>query len=647
MSLLQADFSDPKPQEEKATVSMDVLGAYLQGLFQEAKDARVNKEQQWLDDLRYFNSQYTSKDMAVIAENSQNDSVFFSATRMKTVAAYGRIIDLLFHPGQPYGLCEPTPIPDTKDFKLALDKAKAEITALVQQGQIDPNTVDVEELVMKRGDELRSQAIQDAHNRMDKMNELIQDQLKECGSERKLKRMLAEMCVLGDGCIKGSTINVRGTQKWQVGNEGWNLNTVEEVFPDIEHRSIFDIYPDPFANSMDELTHLFDRHKMTHTDLSKLAMLEGFDGDKIRNILTTSPDGNYVEESHEIERRSIGGVNTSQNMKNRYDVLEFWGAISGEKLQMANVEVEDLTKEYQANVWICNGQVIKAMLNPLLPTRIPYQIVPYEFNIHSFWGTGIPRMMVNSQKMMNGAARAIEQNMAYSSGVITEINTDLLRPGESADSIKPNDVKLRSGGNQSDPLLRFHKVPDNSGSFMGLMAEFRKYTDEETSMPSYSHGQAQAGMTKTASGMSMLMGAANVALKSTIKNIDDYCITPMIQSFYDHNMKWSDREDIKGDAKVVAQGSTALMAKEVKSEKLMQFMQLTANPVDAQLVERQKLLKEVASALEINPDILYSEQEIEARQQQQASANAANQQQAMAGDGGNIDPRVAQQASPN
>ena len=634
--LLQVDFGDPKPEEEsKAPVSMDALGAYLQGLFQEAKDARTDKEDKWLDDLRYFNSQYTAADEAVIADNSQNKEMFFSATRMKTVAAYGRIIDLLFQPGQPFGLCEPTPIPDTKDFTAALEKAKAEVMAFVQAGQIDPNTEDLDDLVMKRGDELRSEAINDAQDRMDKMNELIQDQLKECNAERKLKRMIAEMCVLGDGCIKGATINVRGTQKWVENGEDWTLDTVEEVFPDIEHRSIFDIYPDPFANSMEELTHLFDRHKMTHTDLNKLAMLDGFDEDKIREILTTSPEGNYVEETHEIERRSIGGVNTTQNVKNRYDVLEFWGAISGEKLQKANVEVDDLTKEYQANVWICNGKVIKAMLNPLLPTRIPYQIIPYEFNIHSFWGTGIPRMMVNSQKMMNGAARAIEQNMAYSAGVITEINTDLLRPGEDANNIKPNDVKLRSGGNQSDPLLRFHKVPDNSSSFISLMAEFRKYTDEETSMPSYSHGQAQGGMTKTASGMSMLMGAANVALKSTIKNIDDYGITPLIQSYYDHNMKWSDRKDIKGDAKVVAQGSTALMAKEVKSEKLMQFMQLTANPVDAQLVERHKLLKEIANALEINPDILYSEQEIEARQQQQASADAANQQQAMANNGGN------------
>ena len=52
-------------------------------------------------------------------------------------------------------------------------------------------------------------------------------------------------------------------------------------------------------------------------------------------------------------------------------------------------------------------------------------------------------------------------------------------------------------------------------------------------------------MTKTASGMSMLMGAANVSIKNVIKNIDDYPIEPMIKSFYDWNIRWTDDDSIK------------------------------------------------------------------------------------------------------
>lgn len=635
MSLLKFDMSNaPEPQDdaEKSKAVADALGAYLRGQFEEYKTARVDKEQQWLDSLRAFNSQYTSEDEAAILEQGQNNSVYFAATRMKVVAAYARIIDLLFQPGQRFGEANPTPVPDTKDFKEAQLQAKKEIVEMVSQGLIDSNSVDVEDLVMERADELRSAAIQDSAKRMDKMNRAIDDQLKECGAERKIKQAIAEMCVLGDGCIKGVTIDVRGKEKWVNESGQWQLKAIEEVFPNIEHRSVFDIYPDPYAKSIEDAAGLYDRHMMTSTNLLKLGKLDGFDAEKINEIIMNNRNGNYVEEQHEVDRRTIGGINTQSNVSNRFEVLEFWGTVSGELLATSGLDIKDTTKEYQANIWLCDSYVIKAMLNPLMPNRIPYQIAPYEFNIHSFWGTGIPEMMRNSQKMMNGAVRAIEKNSAFSAGMITEINTDFLAPGADASSVKPNQVTLRKGGDPSQPVYRFHKTPDNSGSFLQLMQEFRKYTDEETSMPSYSHGAVQGGMTKTASGMSMLMGAANIAMKATIKNIDDYIVEPLIKSFYDYNMKWNDDESIKGDALIEARGSTALMTKEIKSERLLQFMQMTSNPIDMEFVERRELLLEVATALDIDPDkLIISENELEARQQQIAAANAANQPGGMGG----------------
>jgi hypothetical protein len=634
MSLLQVELGDePEKVEESDHAIIDALGGHLRGKFEEYKTARLEKENAWLDNLRAFNSIYSTDEESVIADLNQNFNVFFAATRMKTVAAYARIIDLLFQPGQRFGDVNPTPIPDTVDYKEAQLKAKQEITQMLVQGMIDQGTVDVDDLVMERADELRTEAVHDAQRQADKMNDVIDDQLKECKAERKMKMAIAEMCVLGDGCIKGVTIDVRGKRKWVKGEQEWSLEFQEEVYPNIDHRSIFDIYPDPFAKSTDDATGLFDRHMMNASDMGKLAKLEGFDSAKIQELLTNNRNGNYVEEAHEIERRSISGLNTSTNISNRFEVLEFWGFISGEFLQSSGVAVDDPTKEYQANVWICGAYVIKAMLNPLMPNRIPYQISPYEFNIHSFWGTGIPEMMKNSQKMMNSAARSIEQNMAFAAGMITEVNTDYARPGEDVTKLKPNDIKLRKGGDPSQPMYRFHKTPDNSSSFLNLMAEFRKYTDEETSMPSYSHGQVQGGMTKTASGMSMLMGAANVAMKATIKNIDDYMVEPLIQSFYDYNMKWSDDDSIKGDSIIEARGSTALMSKEIKSERLLQFMQMTANPVDMEFIERRDLLKEVAMSLDIDAEkFLRTEDELDAiKQQQFAAANAANQSAPMGG----------------
>lgn len=42
-------------------------------------------------------------------------------------------------------------------------------------------------------------------------------------------------------------------------------------------------------------------------------------------------------------------------------------------------ELEDMS-ELQANIWFSGGKVIRLVLNPFKPVRIPYYIVPYELN---------------------------------------------------------------------------------------------------------------------------------------------------------------------------------------------------------------------------------------------------------------------------
>ena len=128
----------------------------------------------------------------------------------------------------------------------------------------------------------------------------------------------------------------------------------------------------------------------------------------------------------------------------------------------------------------------------------------------------------------------------------------------------------------------------------------------------------------------MLMGAANVALKSTIKNLDDFLVRPMIESLFHFNMQYGTNEKSKGDLKVVARGSTALIQKEVQSQRLLQFMSLLGNPEDQMLVNRPQLLKQIAESMDIDPEaFMKSEEEInaeiQAAQQQQQMLLAASQ----------------------
>jgi hypothetical protein len=84
------------------------------------------------------------------------------------------------------------------------------------------------------------------------------------------------------------------------------------------------------------------------------------------------------------------------------------------------------------------------------------------------------------------------------------------------------------------------------------------------------------------------------------KNLEDGLIHPLIESWYDWNMDWNENEEIKGDLQVSVLGTSALLAKEHHSQQLMQFLNLTANPLDVAMVDRRYLLREISKAMEID-----------------------------------------------
>ena len=81
-------------------------------------------------------------------------------------------------------------------------------------------------------------------------------------------------------------------------------------------------------------------------------------------------------------------------------------------------------------------------------------------------------------------------------------------------------------------------------------------------------------MTRTASGMSMLLGAASLNIKTVIKNLDDFLLKPVGEAYFQWNMQFLDsRLDVEGDLEVKATGTNSLMQKEVRSQSLTTFLQ--------------------------------------------------------------------------
>jgi hypothetical protein len=118
-----------------------------------------------------------------------------------------------------------------------------------------------------------------------------------------------------------------------------------------------------------------------------------------------------------------------------------------------------------------------------------------------------------------------------------------------------------------------------------------------------------AGAAGTASGMSMLMGAANIVIKDLITAWDEGVTRPFLTALYRWNMQFHKDNSIKGDFDVKARGTASLVAKEVRARQLNEFANLTANDLDAPYIKRDKLNRMRAEANELG-DVVKSEDEV-------------------------------------
>jgi hypothetical protein len=288
----------------------------------------------------------------------------------------------------------------------------------------------------------------------------------------------------------------------------------------------------------------------------------------------------------------------------RYEVLEFWGYVDTDILETNGVpipkELKD-TEQVNVNAWICNGKVLRLVLNPFKPTRIPYYAVPYELNPYSFFGVGIAENMDDTQTLMNGFMRLAIDNAALSGNLIIEVDETNLVPGQDL-SVYPGKIFRRQGGAPGQGIFGT-KFPNVAGENMQLFDKARVLADESTGFPSFAHGQTGvSGVGRTASGISMLMSAANGSIRNVVKNVDDYLIGPLGRAFFAFNMQFNFDKSIKGDLEVKASGTESLMANEVRSQRLMQFIGVASTPTLQPFVKSDYIIREIAKSMDLDPD---------------------------------------------
>lgn len=621
------DLLDPDQLQELANKSQ--LVGLIREKFQKAKDAKRETEHIALHAYWSWRGEYSPEEMASInamqARNPGSSKVFITVTKTKVNAAYSQIKKILFSEERFPIEVKNTPKPE----------GVSETVHLEPEEGADPSTQDIygvpgdgdalqpgettagrfRGMVSKYGNLLTGKKINEgpSPNRASmpeinpaqqaalKLDKVMQDQLQESDAHIELSQVAFESVLYGTGIMKGPFSKFEFTDNWEIDPDTRErfYNPIEKLVPAFSYVSFWNAYPDPSSTTGRDIEWNIERHLLNGSALKDLRHQSGFDLDAILRILQNKPQ-------HAPEHWEDSIVdNTSVDNLDRYEVLEYWGVLDKELAEAMGLEIsvgDVLFDNVEVNAWISGSEILKVSINPFTPQSIPYYYVPYEEHPHQVWGTGISERMKDSQQLINGHNRMAIDNLRLSGNVMWEVNESTLSPGQDMTTY-PGKIWRKNSGAPGQSIFAF-TAPNTSTQHMQMVDKAMQMADLQT-IPSFAHGQTGvSGTGRTASGISMLISAASEAIQTVVKNFDMYLLEPLGQSLFRWNMQFNDEDslEIRGDYNILARGTSSLMQKEIKTQRLLQFLQVAANPALAPFVNMEYILKEIALGFDLDTD---------------------------------------------
>ena len=650
--------SNPSMDEAKEEEAISNLVAKINSRFQQCETTREDDEDRWIQAFHNYRGRYFKN---VAFRDHEKSRVFVKVTKTKVLAAYGQLIDVLFGANKFPLTIQETRVPEGIDEYAHLNPLKEQMgmnqneqptpgiegnmdytpgEPMMQESNgglgfpgdgndlapgttfndlnNDANLGGLEEeyaeadLTSGPAPSPEMPQIKPAQIAARRLEKLILDQIEESNGSVELRSAIFEACLLGTGIIKGPFTYNKTLHKYTDTGNGREYTPETVKVPKMEFVSIWDFYPDPNARNMEEAEFVIQRHRLNRNQVLDLANRPFFNKQAIMDCVRMGAKYNKKswETDIDLEKSQYPDIEN-----NRFEVLEYWGTIDAMSAREEGLELDesiDDMEEVQVNVWMIRDKVIRIVQNPFKPFRTPYQSFVYEKNPYTFFGIGVPENMDDAQQIMNGHARMAIDNLALAGNLVFDVDESALASNQTME-VFPGKIFKRQAGSPGQSIYGL-KFPNTAVENMQMFDKFRQLADESTGLPSYSHGQTGVqSMTRTASGMSMLMGAASLNIKTVIKNIDDQLIKPLGEALFQWNMQFYEGDlPIHGDLEIKATGSSSLMKKEVRSQRLTMFLQTVQNPAIAPFVRMSEVIKELAHSLDLDPaEILNTKDEAE------------------------------------
>lgn len=593
------------------------LAAHLQSRWQAAKRAKEDIQIILLKCLRQRDGKYSAEKLANIQASGMSE-VFMHLTDIKSRALESWIKDIMTPPGErPFNI-EPTPIvdlPPEVDARIS-QEIYANIEQIAMANWNMANEISWDE-VEKEAQEsainmLNDQAKEDA----DDLTREIDDDLVEGGWYEALDEFAFDISTYPAAFLDGPLQRNKPVLAWQQTENGSTPSVEYKVVKEYERVSPFDVFPSPGAKSLND-GYYFVRERLRRSDFSSMIGVEGYDDEKIRQVLREFGSGYKLNVSSDQEQSVLEFRPLEfEDPEGVIEVLKFCGPIRGQELVEWGVEgIEDPEMDYEVKAYMVGHIVFSAVLNPHPLGHRTLRSASFKKSNDSIWGQGPPQIMSDIQDICNACARAMVNNMGMASGPQVWAWANLLDPSKPITTLKPWDIHFFNADETSqmgsrEPMGFFQPDPIID-ALLKIFDYFYKLASEVTGIPAYIYGEDTVrGAGKTASGLSMLMNAASKGLKMVIGHIDKGVIKPSIYDHWVHKML-NESGMAKGDINVRPRASEHLIMMEQLQIRRMEWLNVTNNPTDMQIIGlegRAEVLKESAKALKMPVDRIVPDQ---------------------------------------
>jgi hypothetical protein len=575
--------------------------------------------------MQAFNGEYDANKLAEIKKFGGSE-VYARVIAMKCRGASSLLRDVYLAPDRPWAVAPPAD-PDVPPEILASIQQlmQAEISTLEQGGQ-PPDAAIIRDRMMQLVDAARQAAKKQAAKRAERANARIEEILDEGGFYKALAEFITDLPLFPFACIKGPVVRIVPTVAWEGGRAA--VQQKPRLF--WTRVSPFDLYWTPGVSDIEDAA-VIERTRVTRADLNDLLDLPGYAHDEIRDVLDEYGRGGLSEDwdSTDSERAQLESrENPVLNRSGLISCLEFHGNVQGRMLLEYGIDkklIPDEMRDYFVQAWLIGSHIIKVQLSPSPRKRHPYFITSFEKVPGTPVGNGLPDILTDIQEVCNASLRALVNNLSISSGPQVVINEDRLAPDEDGEDMYPWKrwrVQSDPMGNNSQVPISFFQPNSNAQELLGVYQKFNDMADELSAIPKYLSGNATGGAGRTASGLAMLMGNASKILQTVAANIDRDVLEPLLYQLYDMVMLTDTTGMLEGDESIRVMGVNVAVQRETQRSRQLEFLQITANPIDAQLVGpkgRAAILRSIAQTIGLDGEkIVPSEDDLAQMEQMQA-----------------------------